>query len=114
MTYVRDLKPGDKVLEIGTGWGYQTAILRSLAGEVFTIEIVEPLAERASKLLKSRKYENVEVRSGDGYKGWPKKAPFDAIIVTAGASHVPPALPEQLKPAVKWFSLSAKNSGRKI
>lgn len=101
MTYVLNLEPGDKVLEIGTGSGYQAAILSPLVDKVFTIEIVEPLAERASKLLKSRKYENVEVRSGDGYKGWPKEAPFDAIIVTAGASHVPPALLEHLKPGGK-------------
>tara|TARA_R110002124_G_scaffold274840_1_gene444879 strand:+ start:9354 stop:10214 length:861 start_codon:yes stop_codon:yes gene_type:complete len=98
MTYVLDLEPGDKVLEIGTGSGYQAAILSPLVNKVFTIEIVEPLAERSSKLLQSLDYENVVVRSGDGYQGWPAEAPFDAIIVTAGASHVPPALRDQLKP----------------
>ena len=101
MTYVLDLEPGDKVLEIGTGSGYQAAILSPLVNKVFTIEIVEPLAERSSKLLQSLDYENVVVRSGDGYQGWPAEAPFDAIIVTAGASYVPPALLDQLKPGGK-------------
>ena len=101
MSYVLDLQPGDKVLEIGTGSGYQAAILSPLVDKVFTIEIVEPLAERASGLLSSLKYDNVKVRSGDGYQGWPERAPFDAIIVTAGASHIPPALLDQLKPGGK-------------
>jgi protein-L-isoaspartate(D-aspartate) O-methyltransferase len=101
MTYVLHLEPGDKVLEIGTGSGYQAAILSPLVNKVFTIEIVEPLAERSSKLLQYLDYQNVVVRSGDGYQGWPAEAPFDAIIVTAGASHVPPALLDQLKPGGK-------------
>jgi protein-L-isoaspartate(D-aspartate) O-methyltransferase len=101
MTYVLDLKPGDKVLEIGTGSGYQAAILSPLVDQIFTIEIVAPLAERARNLLQSLNYRNVEVRSGDGYRGWPEQAPFDAIVVTAGASHIPPDLLEQLKPGGK-------------
>ena len=101
MTYVLDLTPSDRVLEIGTGSGYQAAILSPLVDKVFTIEIVAPLAERASNLLNALKYQNVEVRSGDGYRGWPEEAPFDAIIVTAGASHIPPDFLEQLKPGGK-------------
>ncbi|MEH6758815.1 MAG: protein-L-isoaspartate(D-aspartate) O-methyltransferase [Parasphingorhabdus sp.] len=101
MTYVLDLKSSDRVLEIGTGSGYQAAILSPLVDKVFTIEIVAPLAERASNLLNALKHQNVEVRSGDGYRGWPEQAPFDAIIVTAGASHIPPDLLEQLKPGGK-------------
>ena len=86
-----------KVLEIGTGSGYQAAILGELVQEVYTIEIVEPLAKRATKTLKANGYRNVQVRVGDGYFGWEHHAPFDAIIVTAAASHVPPPLIKQLK-----------------
>ena len=85
MSYVLDLQPGDKVLEIGTGSGYQAAILSPLVDKVFTIEIVEPLAERASGLLSSLKYDNVKVRSGDGYQGWPERAPFDAAGIIGSA-----------------------------
>ena len=86
-----------KVLEIGTGSGYQAAILGELVQEVYTIEIVEPLAKRATETLKTHGYRNVQVRAGDGYYGWEQHAPFDAIIVTAAASHVPPPLIKQLK-----------------
>jgi protein-L-isoaspartate(D-aspartate) O-methyltransferase len=85
------------VLEIGTGSGYQAAVLSLLAGEVYSIEIIAPLGEQAAKLLKAHGYSNVEVRIGDGYKGWPEKAPFDRIIVTAAPPHIPAALVEQLK-----------------
>ena len=98
MSDLLDLKPGDKVLEIGTGCGYQAAVLGELAREVYTIEIVEPLAKEAAARMAALGYRNVTARSGDGYAGWPEHAPFDAIIVTAAAPAVPPALIEQLKP----------------
>ena len=97
MTDLLALKPGDKVLEIGTGSGYQAAVLGELAREVYTIEIVAPLAKEATARLASLGYRNVTVRTGDGYAGWPEQAPFDAIMVTAGALEVPPALVQQLK-----------------
>ncbi len=87
-----------KVLEIGTGSGYQAAILGELAREVYTIEIVPELAERARAVLESMGYSNVHVRAGDGYLGWPEQAPFDAIMVTAAPDHVPQPLIEQLGP----------------
>ena len=101
MTDLLDLKAGDKVLEIGTGCGYQAAVLAELAREVYTIEIVEPLAKEAAARLAALGYHNVSARSGDGYRGWPEQAPFDAIMVTAGAREVPPALVQQLKPGGK-------------
>lgn len=96
MTEQLRLKPEHRVLEIGTGSGYQAAVLAEIAKEVYTIEIVEPLARHAGTLLKDLGYSNVHVRAGDGYRGWPEAAPFDAIIVTAAPDHVPPALIEQL------------------
>jgi protein-L-isoaspartate(D-aspartate) O-methyltransferase len=87
-----------RVLEIGTGSGYQAAVLSHLAGSVYTIEIVEPLAVESRERLARLGYRNVEVRSGDGYAGWPEHAPFDAIMVTAGAEEVPAPLLQQLKP----------------
>jgi protein-L-isoaspartate(D-aspartate) O-methyltransferase len=90
-------KPGDRVLEIGTGSGYQAAILSLLVKEVHTIEIVEPLAQRAAADLKRLGYTNVQVRAGDGFKGWPEAAPFDAIIVTCAPEQVPQPLLDQLK-----------------
>ena len=86
------------VLEVGTGSGYQAAVISRLVSRVFSIEIVEPLAREAAERLKSLGYDNVTVRAGDGYKGWPEHGPYDAILVTAAANHVPPALVEQLKP----------------
>jgi protein-L-isoaspartate(D-aspartate) O-methyltransferase len=97
MTSLLHIKKSDTVLEIGTGSGYQAAILGQLASEVYSIEIVEPLATEAAARLQKLGYKNVHVRSGDGYAGWPEHQPFDAIIVTAGATHIPPALMEQLK-----------------
>ena len=97
MTQRLQPKASDRVLEIGTGSGYQAAILSELAGEVYTIEIVRPLAQHAEVLLRELGYNNVHVKAGDGYKGWPEHAPFDAIIVTAAPDHVPQPLVEQLK-----------------
>jgi protein-L-isoaspartate(D-aspartate) O-methyltransferase len=86
-----------RVLEIGTGSGYQAAVLSGLVAEVYTIEIVRPLAERSEGVLRELGYQNVHVKAGDGYKGWPEHAPFDSIIVTAAPNHVPQPLVDQLK-----------------
>lgn len=96
MTEVAKISPGERVLEIGTGSGYQAAILSELAREVYTIEIIPELAARARAVLGELGYTNVQVRTGDGYAGWKERAPFDAIVVTAAPDHVPPALVEQL------------------
>jgi protein-L-isoaspartate(D-aspartate) O-methyltransferase len=90
-------QPTDRVLEIGTGSGYQAAVLSKLVAEVYTIEILKPLAQRAEGDLHRLNYSNVKVKAGDGYKGWPEHAPFDAIIVTAAPDHVPQPLIDQLK-----------------
>ncbi len=94
------VKPGagDRVLEVGTGSGYQAAVLARLVERVYSIEIIEPLAAQATERLRRLGYGNVETRLGDGYYGWPEQAPFDSIVVTAAASHVPPPLIEQLRP----------------
>jgi protein-L-isoaspartate(D-aspartate) O-methyltransferase len=97
MTQALKPKPTDRVLEIGTGSGYQAAVLGELVAEVYTIEIVRPLAQRAATILNALGYKNVLVKGGDGYKGWPEHAPFDSIIVTAAPDHVPQPLVEQLK-----------------
>jgi len=97
MTDLLDVKPGEKVLEIGTGSGYQAAVLAELGAKVYTIEIVEPLGREAAKRLAELGYGAVNTRIGDGYRGWPEEAPFDSVIVTAAATDVPPALTEQLK-----------------
>jgi protein-L-isoaspartate(D-aspartate) O-methyltransferase len=97
MTEALGLKGGETVLEVGTGSGYQAAVLAEIAARVYTIEIVEPLATRARADLARLGYRNVDVRAGDGYKGWPEAAPFDAIIVTAAAPSIPAPLKEQLK-----------------
>jgi len=97
MTEVLKLEGNEKVLEIGTGSGYQAAVLSKLCKQAFTIEILKPLADQAREILNRLGYENVTVRHGDGYKGWPEEAPFDAIIVTAAPPEVPPKLVEQLK-----------------
>ena len=88
---------GDRVLEIGTGSGYQAAILAELVAEVYSIEIIEPLAKMAEATLQRLGYKNVHVKAGDGYKGWPEHAPFDCVIVTCAPEHVPKPLVEQLK-----------------
>ena len=97
MTQALRLKPQHKVLEVGTGSGYQAAVLAEIVDSVYTIEIVEKLGIRSRNLLASLGYENVEVRVGDGYHGWEEKGPFDAIMVTAGAEYVPQPLIDQLK-----------------
>ena len=97
MTSLLDLGPGDRVLEIGTGSGYHTAVLSRVAGEVASIEIIEPMAREARRRLDRLGYDNVEIRTGDGYKGWPEKAPFDAIILTAAPPRIPQPLIDQLK-----------------
>jgi protein-L-isoaspartate(D-aspartate) O-methyltransferase len=96
MTQALDVRATDRVLEIGTGSGYQAAVLGELAKEVYTIEIVTPLAERARETLTALGYRNVHVRAGNGYLGWPEQAPFDRVIVTAAPDEVPPALVDQL------------------
>ena len=97
MTEALRLKPSDRVLEIGTGSGYQAAILAEIVKEVYTIEIRKGLAEKAEKRLKDMGYKNVKVKYGDGYFGWEEYTPFDAIIITAAANHIPPSLIKQLK-----------------
>ena len=96
MTEELELAPGSKVLEIGTGSGYQTAVLAEIAAEVYTIEIIAPLADSAKRILNKLGYKNIFMRLGDGSRGWPEAAPFDGIIITAAAPRIPDALPEQL------------------
>jgi protein-L-isoaspartate(D-aspartate) O-methyltransferase len=96
MTEQLQLRGGERVLEVGTGSGYQAAVLAEIAGEVYTIEIVEPLGKRAQADLQRLGYQNVHVRVGDGYRGWPELAPFDAIVVTAAPERVPQPLVDQL------------------
>jgi protein-L-isoaspartate(D-aspartate) O-methyltransferase len=97
MTELLELKGDEKVLEVGTGSGYQAAILAELAMQVYTVEIVESLASSAKNRLLELGYQNVKVKSGDGYLGWPEAAPFDAVIVTAAPDHIPKPLLDQLK-----------------
>lgn len=96
MTEALALKGGERVLEIGTGSGYQTAVLAELAGEVISIERHEPLSQEAARVLDELGYKNVQLIVGDGTLGWPEGAPYDRILVAAAAAHVPPALEEQL------------------
>ena len=93
-----ELEPGDRVLEIGTGSGYHAAVLSQLAAEVYSIEILRPLADRARRTLGRLGYDNVHVRRGDGYRGWPAAAPFDAILLTAAPPRIPQPLLDQLAP----------------
>ncbi|PIW34284.1 MAG: protein-L-isoaspartate O-methyltransferase [bacterium (Candidatus Ratteibacteria) CG_4_9_14_3_um_filter_41_21] len=97
MTELLNLKQGNKVLEIGSGSGYQAAILSEITQEVYTIEIIEELGESAKKRLKDLGYQSIRCRIGDGYYGWEEYAPFDGIMVTAAATHIPPSLIRQLK-----------------
>lgn len=97
MTQSLKLDKDDKVLEIGSGSGYQAAVLAEIVKEVYTIEIIDELAKRAEKTLEEQDYNNVFVKNADGYYGWPEKAKFDAVIVTAAANHIPPPLIEQMK-----------------
>jgi len=96
MTQMLEVRPEDKVLEIGTGCGYQAAVLARLAKQVYTIEIVKPLADKARKLLAELGYTNIFIKAGDGFEGWPEHAPFDKIIVTCAVRELPPALVAQL------------------
>jgi len=126
MTELLRLKPGDRVLEIGTGSGYQAAILSEIASEVYTIEIVEPLAKSAAERLKRLGYGTVRVKCGDGFLGWHEHAPFDAIIVTCAVDPIPKPLVEQLKPggrlvipegqpmAEQWLVLVEKDPKGKV
>lgn len=98
MTALLETRPDHDVLEIGTGCGYQAAVLSGLVRHVYTIEIVEALAEQAQTTLETLGYENITVRAGDGYLGWAEKAPFDRIILTAAPDHIPQPLIDQLKP----------------
>ena len=97
MTDLLELKPDDVVLEIGTGLGYQAAVLAELAGRVYSVEIIDDLAQRAVRRLKRQGYTNIEVHVGNGYFGWPEHAPFDKVIVTAAPDLIPPPLINQLK-----------------
>ncbi|TVR14137.1 MAG: protein-L-isoaspartate(D-aspartate) O-methyltransferase [Balneolaceae bacterium] len=98
MAEMLEIEPGDKVLEIGTGSGYHAAVLSELTPYVYSIEIVEPLGERSARLYEELGYETIQTKIADGYYGWEEHAPFDKIIVTAAAGHVPPPLIEQLSP----------------
>ena len=97
MTEKMDIKPGEKVLEIGTGSGYQAAVIAELGAKLYTIEIIPELADHAQKALVSEGYDSVKVLTGDGYKGWPEHSPFDVIIVTCAPENIPQALVDQLK-----------------
>ena len=101
MTEMLDPQPGDVMLEVGTGSGYQAAVLSQLVKHVYSVEIVEELADSAREVLQELGYDNITVRAGDGYAGWPEHAPFDGIIVTAAAPEIPPPLLQQLKPGGK-------------
>lgn len=98
MTDLLATKPDDVILEVGTGSGYQAAVLAELVKQVYSIEIVEALAQESAQRLSTLNYRNIEVRQADGYAGWPEHAPYDGIVVTAAAPHIPPPLIEQLKP----------------
>jgi len=98
MTHLLKPQPRHRILEVGTGSGYQTAILSRLVEKVYSIEVVPELARQASELFSELGYNNIETTTGNGYQGWPEQAPYDGIVVTAAASHVPPPLIEQLKP----------------
>lgn len=98
MTELAELRPGDRVLELGTGSGYQAAVLDALGAEVYSMEIIEELGKRARDTLDKAGHQNVTTRIGDGYFGWEDAAPFDAIIVTAANDHIPPMLIRQIKP----------------
>lgn len=101
MTELLDPRPGDVVLEVGTGSGYQAAVLSHLVKHVYSVEIVQDLADNARDVLQRLGYDNITVRAGDGYAGWPEHAPFDGIIVTAAAPDIPQPLLQQLKPGGK-------------
>ena len=110
MTQLLDVQPDDRILEIGTGSGYQAAILGELSAHVYSIEIVPELSARASRTLKELGYDHIKVKTGDGYLGWPEHAPFDKIIVTCSPKDVPEPLIEQLKPG-GWIVIPVGKDG---
>jgi len=124
MTEVLAIKPGEKVLEIGTGSGYQAAILSEMEAGVYTVEINKSLSENALKLLREMGYQTIRLKTGDGYLGWPEHAPFDAILVTCSPSAIPEPLKEQLaeggrmiipvgeQHAVQYLVLLEKKNGK--
>ncbi len=115
MTEIVSPKPSDRILEIGTGSGYQAAVLAELAAEVYTIELIESLGRRAAGTLESLGYRNVHVKIGDGYGGWPEKAPFDAVLVTCAPEDIPHALVEQLKEGGRMvIPVGGRNSIQKM
>jgi protein-L-isoaspartate(D-aspartate) O-methyltransferase len=114
MTEQLEPKPADRVLEIGTGSGYQAAVLAELTAEVYTIEIIKDLANQAAASLKRLGYTNVQTRTGDGYKGWPEAAPFDAIIVTCAPEKVPQPLIDQLKDGGRMIIPVGSSSKQKL
>lgn len=101
MTELLETRPDATILEVGTGSGYQAAVLSKLVSQVYSLEIIEPLAETARQRLRRLGYTNVDVISGDGYSGWPEQAPYDGILVTAASEKIPPPLIQQLKPGSK-------------
>jgi protein-L-isoaspartate(D-aspartate) O-methyltransferase len=101
MTELADPEPADRILEVGTGSGYQAAVIAPLVAQVYSIEIVPELAQSAAERLRRLNVRNVQVREGNGYLGWPEEAPFDGILVTAGATEIPPALVDQLRPGAR-------------
>jgi protein-L-isoaspartate(D-aspartate) O-methyltransferase len=114
MTQVLDLKKNEKVLEIGTGSGYQAAVLGEICDHVYTIEIIDTLGQRAKKLLADLGYANINVRIGDGYKGWEEHSPFDAIIVTCAPTHIPEPLKKQLAEGGKMVIPVGKTFAQKL
>ncbi len=114
MTELLALNPQHKVLEIGTGSGYQTALLACLAKRVYSIEIIQALASHAANRFEQLGFDNIEVHVGDGYLGWPQAAPFDAIIITAATDHIPPALLEQLKSGGRLIAPLGSSFGQEL
>lgn len=112
MTEVIDPQPGERILEVGTGSGYQAAVLAAMGAQVFSIEIVKPLGEQAQETLKRLGYDKVKVRIGDGYAGWPEQAPFDAVIVTCAPESIPQPLIDQLKTGGRMIIPVGEEIGR--